>query len=184
MRPNLPCDPSPGSAHCKVSGCRGGSGGRREQTHTPMARRTPPAACLRRVPRAPVQDPMTEACVPPVSTPGEAFDPRSLVIAARLQHPELPALARALARCTARWPENDHSDTLVPPERAHLCNVLPQIYLLEHHAWGGLAIHVVRDREAPEGLTVVCLSYPDRMPDDETPDADPDDVIPLSPDAP
>jgi hypothetical protein len=98
---------------------------------------------------------------------GEPFDPRSLVIAARFQFPEMPELARALAHCTHRWPENEYRDVLVPPERWHLCDVVPTIYFLVHHTWGELSLDVVNDREAPEGFTIVGLVYLERMPADD-----------------
>jgi hypothetical protein len=168
----MPSDLSPGSAHCTVGGYRGGSGGMWTPTPSPMARRNSHAACLNIVPRTPEPEPTPVAYVPAVHAVGEPFDPRSLEIAARFQFPEMPELARALACCTQRWPENDHCDVLVPPERGHLCDRIPTIYFLTHHTWGELALHVVNDRDAPEGITIVSLHYLDRMPDDDPMDPD------------
>ena len=166
----MPCDLSPGTAHRTVGGAGGGSGA--DHPPTPMARRTTPAACLRIVPRTPEPSPAPTAAVRPMNTVGEPFDPRSLVIAARFQFPEMPGLARALAHCTRRWPESDHCDVLVPPERWHLCDVIPTIYFLAHHTWGELSLYLVNDRDALEGFTIVSLTYLERMPPDDLLDPD------------
>lgn len=166
----MPCDLSPGTARRTVGGARGGSGA--DHPPTTMARRTTPAACLRIVPRTPAPAPSPLAHVPPVYAKGEPFDPRSLVIAARFQYPELPGLARALARCTRCWPENAYRDVLVPPERWHLRDLFPTVHSLMHHTWGELSLDVVCDPDAPEGLTILSLVYMERVPADEILDPD------------
>lgn len=90
---------------------------------------------------------------------GAPFDPAVLADLARAQHPSLPHLAQALARCTAIWPRDAlYSYFLSYQHRKRHWHFLFS-FPLHHPVLGDLIVDAVRDPRQPERMAIGGVEY-------------------------